>query len=380
MPIMQSAPGARTVIDGRSRLYFAGTSYLGLHGDERVIEAACDAARRYGIHTATSRAGFGENPLTLAVEQAAARFFQAEDAFYFVTGYAGSMALMQSAGRMFSLVLVDSLAHFSVNDGALMMRAPVVPFLHGDADHLRDMFKQHAKPGQPVMVLCDGVSPVLGDIAPVHDYLEVIGEQGGATLCVDDAHGVGVLGVNGRGTLEHAGNLAGKPIAINGSGWREGMEGSLLCATLSKAMGGFGGIIPGPSSFISEVKAGTHWFNGASAPPAPIAGATAKALEILINEPQLRQKLHANVSRLKAGLRSMGHAVQDTPVPIICLELGDAANMRRIQQALMERDIAIAYASSYSGVGPQGALRIAVCAAHTDAMIDQLLAALRETC
>ena len=377
MPIMQSPPAAVTTLDGRDYLYFAGTGYFGLQADPRVIEASCEAAKKYGIHTATSRGGFGENPVTLEVEKLAADYFGAEDAFYYTTGYAGISILMQSVERIFSLALVDSLSHFAVSDGAQFMQAPIVRFAHGDAEHLREMLATHAKPGEPVMVLCDGVSPVLGDIAPVADYLRVLEAHGPASLCVDDAHGLGVLGSSGRGTLEYAGEQSGKPIAINGTGWRDGMSGSLLCTTLSKAIGGFGGIIPGPRDFIEQVKAKSRWFNGASAPPAPVAGATAAALRIHMNEPAMRQRLHANVSRLKSALRSLGLPMDDTPVPIICLELGDGANMHRIQKALMGQGILIAHIRSYAGVGSEGALRIAVFATHTDAMIDQLVDALR---
>lgn len=378
MPLMQSAPGAITTLDGREMLYFAGTGYLGLQGDPRVIEAACDAVRKYGLHTATSRPGFGENPVTREVEELAARFFGADESFYYATGYAGASILMQSVAAMFSTIFVDALSHFAVRDGAMLSQQQVVPFVHGDGEHLRDMIRQHAKPGLPVLVMCDGVSPVLGDIAPVAEYLSIIDEHGPGSLMIDDAHGIGVLGSNGRGTLEWISEQSGNLITINGSGYREGAQGSLLCATLSKAVGGYGGIIPGPATFISEIKAKSSWFSGASAPPAPVAGATAAALGIIMNEPQRRQQLHANVKRLKDGLRSLGLNVNDSPVPIICLQLDDMANMERIQQALMAKDIAIAFIRSYTGVGEAGALRIAVFATHTTAMIDQLVDAMRQ--
>ncbi len=378
MPIMQSAPGAITTLDGREMLYFAGTGYLGLQGDPRVIEAACEAARSYGLHTATSRTGFGENPVTLEVESAAARFFGAEAAFHYATGYAGASILMQSVAAMFGTIFIDGLCHFALRDGALLSQVETIPFLHGDAGHLRDMMKRHAKPGRPALVMCDGVSPVLGDVAPAGDYLDIIDEHGPGSLCIDDAHAIGVLGSNGRGTLEWIGEQTGRPIAINGTGHREGDRGSLLCATLSKAIGGFGGIIPGPASFIDEVKAKSSWFNGASPPPAPVAGATAQALRILMNEPHRRVRLHDNVRRLRQGLRGLGLEVRDAPTPIISLELGDAANMQRIQQTLMGKNIAIAYISQYTGVGGEGVLRIAVFATHTEGMIDRLIAAMRE--
>jgi len=373
MPIMQSAPGAETVIDGRRFLYFAGTGYLGLQGDARVVEASCDAVKQYGLHAATSRGGFGDSPPVLEVERAAAAFFGAEAAFYYTTGYAGCAILMQSVGRMFDCVFVDSLAHFAAQDAGAASRARVESFNHGDADHLRSLFKQHAAGGRGAIVLCDGVSPVLGDIAPIGDYLSIIDDHGGATLCIDDAHGIGVLGSQGRGTLQWWSEKMNRPIAVNGTDWREGMAGALMCGTLSKAVGGFGGIIPGPAAFIADVKAKTHWFSGASAPPAPVAGATAAALNIVMNDAALRGRLHSNIKLLRDGLRAIGLPVTDSPVPIICLQLGDAGKMARIQQGLAERGIIIAFIRAYSGVGPEGALRIAVFATHTAEMIIRLI-------
>ncbi len=380
MPVMQSAPGPETIIDGRRVLYFAGCGYLGLQGDPRVIEAACEATRKFGIHTATSRGGFGDSPPVLAVEKRAAEFFGAEDAFYFPTGYAGNSILVDTT-TTYDLIAVDSDAHYAARQAAKIAIAhsggKFIVFNHGDADHLREVLDAN-KVGDPrILVMCDGVSPVLGDIAPVWDYIDVLTDfDWPCNLQVDDAHGVGVLGSGGRGVLQWRSEQRGRPLAMNGSG-APGHVGDqvAMCATLSKAIGGYGGIIPGSRERLTTLR--SEWYRGASALPAGVAAATAKALEIVMAEPQLRASLHANVKRTKDGLRSLGLNVNDTPVPIICLQLGDAANMQRIQQSLMQRDIAIAYIKSYSGVGPQGALRIAVFANHTTAMIDRLIEELR---
>jgi 7-keto-8-aminopelargonate synthetase-like enzyme len=146
---------------------------------------------------------------------------------------------------------------------------------------------------------------------------------------------------------------------------------------LSKALGGFGGIIPGSERFIEHVRRASHWYDGATAPPAPVTAASARALELLQADPDLRARLRANVRRLKDGLRAMGFDVDDTPVPIICLVVGDAENMRRMQQELMRRGIAVAYIAAYSGLSVAGGLRIAVFATHTDDMIQRFLDELR---
>jgi 7-keto-8-aminopelargonate synthetase-like enzyme len=125
------------------------------------------------------------------------------------------------------------------------------------------------------------------------------------------------------------------------------------------------------------VRRASHWYDGATAPPAPVTAASARALELLQADPDLRARLRANVRRLKDGLRAMGFDVDDTPVPIICLVVGDAENMRRMQQELMRRGIAVAYIAAYSGLSVAGGLRIAVFATHTDDMIQRFLDELR---
>jgi 7-keto-8-aminopelargonate synthetase-like enzyme len=155
-----------------------------------------------------------------------------------------------------------------------------------------------------------------------------------------------------------------------------GKSSFYYCGTLSKAVGGYGGIIPGSTRFIEQLKARSHCYGGASAPPVPVAAATARALQLITSLPAMRAQLARNVAKLKAGLRDMGLSVDDTPVPIICLTIGDAQWMQRIQRQLMHDGIAIAYKAAYAGLGPEGALRIAVFATHTEEMIAELLDAM----
>ena len=362
MYVMQSPPGAETVIDGKRYTYFAGTGYFCLHGHPEVVDACCEAARKYGIGSATSRNGFGDNPALLEVERRAAEFFAAEEAFYFVSGYSSSAIMAQGLGDEFDLFFVDELAHYSVFDGVRQSGKRLVTFRHLDATDLAGKLKSELASGQRPLVICDGIFPVSGAISPVVEYLEVLASYRGSGICLDDAHAVGVLGEHGRGTFEHFG-LQGERLYFSG--------------TLSKAFGGHGGIIPGSEKLVERLRSASKIYAGSSPPPAPAAAATAKALEIVSAHPELRTKLRENISKLKAGLRDLGFETDDTPVPIICLALSSAERMERIQAELMERGIVVAYIKSYAGVGKEGAIRIAVFSSHTDAMIDRLLNELR---
>jgi len=379
MPLLETAPGPQVRIDGREVLYFAGTGYLGLQGDPRVIEAGCAALRSHGLHAATTRTGFGESSLLQAVEHEASAFMGAERALYFSSGYAGMAILAQAAVGEAALVLADEWLHLAGQDAARLIGAPMRMFRHGDAEDLRRRLRMRRGRGR-VLVMCDGVSPVRGDVAPVTDFLDVLAEYPEARLMIDDAHGLGVLGRSGRGSVEHAADASGQAIAVNQTDDEAAARSVLLCGTLSKAVGGWGGIITGSERFIETLRARSRWFHGAASCPAPAAGATAAALRICRNEPAIRARLARNVRRMRTGLAALGLDIEDLPTPIICLRIGDGARMARIQQDLMQAGIAVAHSRNYPGVDGDGALRIAVFATHSAEMIDQLISELASRC
>jgi 8-amino-7-oxononanoate synthase len=222
-----------------------------------------------------------------------------------------------------------------------------------------------------VLVMADAVGPSSGLLAPVLEYRRVLEGCERAVLLLDDAHGFGVLGEQGRGLFEELGlwpmvngnNEAGRSIAV--------------CGTLSKALGGFGGIIPGTREFVARAREASHYFDGASAPASAEAGATAKALEIVQREPELRRQLRGNILRLRAALRGLGLTVPDGAAANFGVSIGNAANMQRIHEALKTRGILLPYVGAYSGIPPEGVLRFAVFANHTAAQLDRLAAELR---
>lgn len=376
MPVMDSPPGPVVRIDGREVLYFAGTGYLGLQGDPRVIAAACDAVRRHGVHAATTRSGFGDTRLLQEVESLCARLMGCESALYFASGYAGMGILADAAAGATDLVLADEWLHNAGLDAARLTGAPIERFRHGDADDLRRRLRERPKAGR-VLVMCDGVSPVRGDIAPVADYLEVLSERPECRLMIDDAHGLGVLGANGRGSVEHAADASGVPIGVN-AGFDAAAEREVwVVGTLSKAIGGWGGVIAGSAAFVERLRERSRWFNGAAACPAPAAGATAEALRICLSGDDRRRDLARNTRHLRQGLRDLGLDVEDWPTPILCIRIGDGDRMARLQRDLLERGIAIAHSRNYAGVDAEGALRIAVFADHTPAMIERLVDTMR---
>jgi 7-keto-8-aminopelargonate synthetase-like enzyme len=389
MPVMQSPPGAETTIDGRRYVYFGGTGYLGLQGHEEVLRAAVDAMGRYGLGSATTRAGFGTTPPILDVERLASQFVGSESALYFASGYWSNHVVTAALADSFDAVFVDRWAHYCVVEAARQTGRPVVAFQHRDADDLRRQLRQRLRPKERPLVMTDGVFAGLGRIAPVQAYCSVLAEYPGSMLSVDDAHALGVLGASGRGVYEHCGVAPslGGPSGVNDLGDPDADEPSpatgaacprlFWAGTLSKAVGGYGGIVPGSRRFVERLRRKSRFFSGSSPMPAPVAAATAKALEIVAREPERRQKLWTNVQAVQAGLRQLGLPVDDAPVPIICLSLGSAAHMQHIHDGLKSRGVLVPYMPDYAGLGAEGGLRLAVFATHTPPMLEQLLDALR---
>lgn len=372
MPMMQSPPGAETTIDGRRYTYFAGTGYLGLQGHPDVIRAACEAVQKYGIGSATSRTRVGNTPPILEAERRAAQLFATDDAFNFASGYMSPAVILSMVHDQFDTVLIDELAHYCLDEAAARLRCPVIPFAHRNVDALETKLKEESRSNHKVVVMTDGVFAALGRLSPVAEYWRLLADHPGSMLLVDDAHSYGVVGEHGRGVLEHAG-LWGEQVNSRWPSRDDDQPALWTCGTLSKALGGFGGIVPGTSAAISALQTESPYGFGASAPAVPAAAASAAALRIVVEQPEVLQHLRRNVTHLRTGLRNLGLTIDDSPAAVIAVQLETAQQMRHIQETLAERGIWIAYVPSYSGVGPQGLLRLAVFATHTPEMIDQLL-------
>lgn len=358
---MMSPPGPETVIDGKRYLYFGGTSYFGLHSHPAVVRAGIRAFQKYGTHSATSRAGFGNNPVLVQLEEKLRLFLGQPGALTFPSGYLSILALVQSLCHQFQAIFIDEGSHFCVWDAAASSGKPVFPFRHRDPDSLLQTIRKSLKPGERPLLLTDGVFPTYGHISPLPEYAKILSGYDGL-IGLDDAHGVGVLGAKGRGTMEYF-SLSGQNCWIAG--------------TLSKAFGGHGGFFVGRRKFIQSARALIGTFIGSTPIPTPLAAASSKGIDILRRHPEMRTKLARNVALAKAGMRRLGIPTEDTPVPIIAWSLDSEKKMSRLQKELMGRGIAIAFLK-YAGAPSRGVLRITIFATHTTAHIERLLSELSQ--
>lgn len=359
----ETAPGPVVTVDGRRYVHFGGTGYLDLQRRPELAEAADRAMRQYGLHPATSRLGFGETPPLREAEAEAARFFGTEAAWLLPSGWLGAPVLWDAHRRAGDWLFVDRDAHFALWDAARSGGQPFVAFDSCDPENLRGQIRVTLRAGERPVVLTDGVFPVTGRIAPLSAYLEVLREHDGALLLVDDAHGFGVLGANGRGSVEHH-DLWGHPRVLVGG-------------TASKALGGYGGLLPGTAEAVKFLQSISPWFAGSTPLPSPVAAATAAALRLARQEPELRTRLAGNIGAVRRGLRDLGLPVEDLPTPMIPLVLPTAGAMQRLHDALRADSVLVPYLPRYAGLGANGALRIAVLATHEPGQIQLLCETLR---
>ncbi len=360
--IMEGPAGPEVMIHGKKHLYFAGTGYFDLQADSRVISAANKASEKFGIGTATSRALAGTNSLLLELEERIAAFFQTEDAVFLPSGYLSNLAGLKALSEMklFDIILMDENSHYSLSDGAAALGLPLIRFKHLHLSDLQSKLEGASANKQRALIATDGLFPVMAQLAPLDKYL-LLAEQYDGLLWVDDAHGVGILGENGRGSKEHFG--------LNSPRMHVG-------ATLSKAFGAYGGIICGNHPFISQVKNGGV-VTGSTPPMNAAIAAGMKGMEIVQENPEMRQRLWENARLLKAGLEPLGISSDDNPIPIVAFKLESVEQMIELQQNLLKDGIFIQYAL-YQGAGSEGVLRIVVFSTHTSLQIDRLIRSLKK--
>ncbi|MEA3462581.1 MAG: pyridoxal phosphate-dependent aminotransferase family protein [Bacteroidota bacterium] len=352
---MESRTGTSVVLNGKSYLYFAGTSYFQLHSHPDLIKAANDATIQYGIGSATTRAISGTTPLLEKIEHKLASYFNTEDAVYLPSGYLSSMAglIALDAMSLYQLIFLDEGSHYSLVEGARATGKPIINFQNRNLEDLEAKMKKHLGPGQRPLVASDGLFPVMGTLAPIREYLD-LAEKFDGVVWVDDAHGVGILGAHGRGSCEALGTPSRR---------------IYLGATLSKAFGAYGGIIAGSGDFIQQVRSGSV-MTGSSSPMNAAVAAGIKGLELVQENQNLRKKLWTNARYLGDALEHMGITSEPLfipkmhgTIPIFSFAHKDAATMKAIHNYLLEQGIYTQY-TTYKGAGSEGVIRVVVTSSH----------------
>ncbi|WP_228845417.1 glycine C-acetyltransferase [Phototrophicus methaneseepsis] len=356
IPVIESAMGGRIRIGGKELINFCANDYLGLANHPRLQQAARDAIEKYGIGPGAVRSIAGTNVLHQQLEERLASFKGADACITFQSGFTANLATIPALVGRGDVIFSDRLNHASIIDGCRLSRATIVAYEHNDVDDLQEKIRQTTEYGRRLIVT-DGVFSMDGDIAPLPAIYEVANEHG-IMLMVDDAHGEGVLGRNGRGIVDHF-DLHGKI--------------DVEIGTMSKAFGVVGGIVAGKRVIIDWLRQRGRPFLFSSAMTIPDTAACLEAVDLLESSGELVQALWANAKLMKAEMQKMGFDIGHSETPIIPLMLGDVKLARQFSKELLENGV-FAMAIGYPTV-PEGKARVRVMntAAHSQADLEEAL-------
>jgi len=356
----QGPQGPRIAVDGREYLAFCSNDYLGLANHPRIVKAAVEAAERHGVGQGASHLLSGHSVLHERLESALAQFVRMPRALHFSSGYQANIGAISALAGPEDTVFSDALNHASLIDGARLSRARVVRYPHLDLDFLDKALAPPTRGGK--VVVTDAVFSMDGDIAPVAALLELC-ERHDALLLLDDAHGFGVLGPQGRGTPAHF-DLSSPRIVYVG--------------TLGKAAGVSGAFVAGTQDVIEIVLQRARTYVYTTASPAMLAAAVEASLELIRTEDWRRERLRGLVASLKRALPGPGLKPSDTPIQPLVL----GANAAALDAAARLRERGILVPAIRPPTVPEGTarLRISLSAAHDEQDVSRLAAALRETC
>lgn len=345
------------IVDGRPMLSFCSNDYLGLANHPVVIAALQRGAERWGVGSGAAHLVNGHSAAHHALEEELADFTGRPRALLFSTGYMANLGIISALTGRGDTLWQDRLNHASLLDGALLSRATLRRYPHADAAELDRLLGNR----DTRMIASDGVFSMDGDLAPL-PALALIARRAGAWLLVDDAHGLGVLGREGRGTLDHFG-LDAEQVPI-------------LMGTLGKAFGTFGAFVAGSDALIETLiqRARSYIFTTA-APPA-LAEATRTSLALVRREDWRREHLQALIARFRAGANQLGLPLSESPTPIQPLIAGSSHQALAWAAELEARGILVG--AIRPPTVPEGSARLRIClsAAHTETMVDRLLDAL----
>jgi 8-amino-7-oxononanoate synthase len=330
---LESLPGPIITLDGQKLINFASNDYLGLAGEQKLINAAIAATTKFGTGTTGSRLLTGHRHLHRELELAIARLKQTEDALVFSSGYLANLGTIAALVGRRDLILSDQYNHSSLKNGAKVSGATILEYYHNDTEELRQILQQHRHQYRKTLIITDSVFSMDGDLCCLPELLEIATEFN-CMLLVDEAHATGILGKTGAGCVEYFG-CTGQPLIQMG--------------TLSKALGSLGGYVAGSATLIDFLRnRSPSWIYTTGLTPADTAAAL-EAVKIVQQQPQRRSQLWHNINTLKQFLQEKqgktttpDHFVESWSSfhsPIFCVHLPNAKTALNVGQQLKAEGI-----------------------------------------
>lgn len=343
-------------IDGRKVLNFCSNNYLGLADDPRLGAAATASIVAEGFGAGASRLVCGNFSSHQKLEDCIAKFKGTERALLFNTGYIANMGIISSLYGRGDMIFSDKLNHASIIDGILLSGAEYKRYAHADMESLAAMLKA-APESVKKLIITDSVFSMDGDIAPL-PAIVALAKKYSAAVMVDEAHGLGVLGRNGKGAVEHF-----------------GLEGQvdIQMGTFSKAAGSFGAYCCGSARLIDFLINKARSFIYTTGLPPNVAAASLKGLEIIVKEPQRREKMWENTKFITNGLKEMGFDTLNTQTPIIPIVVKDSSLSVDFSEKLLAAGIFVSAIRPPTVSANTARLRVTVMATHTTEDLNRLL-------
>jgi len=355
--ILESASAAESRFDGKEVINLASNNYLGLTTHPKLLEAAIAAVKRYGAGSGAVRTISGTMSLHLELEERIAAFKNVEACVVFQSGFAANAGTVSAILGPDDHIVSDELNHASIIDGCRLSRAKIHVFPHKDVAAAESVLASLAGAGGRKLLISDGVFSMDGDIGPLPG-LVAAAEKHGAIMMVDDAHASGVLGRNGRGTIDHFG-LHGRV--------------DIQVGTLSKAIGVLGGYVCGSRDLIEFLYHRARPFLFSTSHPPAVAAACLAAFDVLEQEPERIEALWANARYFKQGLASAGFNTGISETPITPVIVGEAALAHRLSRELFEEGVLATGIGFPTVAKGKARVRTIVASTHTRADLDRAL-------
>ena len=357
---IQKVRGNKVRVEGKKMIMVGSNNYLGLIEHPKVKKAARKAITRYGVATCGSRFLNGTLDIHVELERRLAKFLNREEALVFSTGYQTNVGIISTIAGKGDIIFTDRMDHASILDACRLSYASVHRFRHNDMDHLEQRLAS-VEESVGKFIVVDGVFSMEGDLSNLPEIVR-IAKKYNASILVDDAHGVGVMGENGRGTAEHFGLE---------------MDIDLLMGTFSKSFASLGGFVAGPRKVIQYIKhhARSLIFS-ASMPPSSVATVLA-TLEIIETEPERRERLWKTTRLMRNGFEAMGFYTGETETPIVPVIIGDDRRTFAFWK-MLRNDGIFTNPIVYPAVPKnQSLIRTSYSSSHTDVELNRILRAFR---
>jgi 8-amino-7-oxononanoate synthase len=359
--VIASGQDPIVTMNGDAVIMLGSNNYLGLTNHPEIKKAAAEALAAYGTGTAGSRFLNGTLDIHVELEERLARFMKREAALTFSTGFQVNLGVISSLVDRRDVAILDNLDHACILDGARLSFGRVLKYQHNDMESLEERLRS-VEPDRGKLIVVDGVFSMEGDVADLERIVELKREYG-ARLMVDDAHGVGVMGENGRGTPEHFGVED---------------DTDLVMGTFSKSLATVGGFVAGDRAVIEWVKHHARSLIFSAAPPPASVASVIKAIEIIEREPERRQQLWHNTRYMKREFTSLGFDTGDSASPVIPLVVGDDITAFRMTIRLQEKGVFANPVVSPAVPPGRAMIRTSYMATHTREHLDRALEAIAE--